>query len=245
VSAARTLSAVPPVESIHRLPKSVLVDRAEYLVRRAAGRSVVDLGFVDAGRMASRLEHGDWLHHRLRRVARSLVGIDADDAGVAKARELGYDAYAADCESEESIRALGVAPAELVIAGELIEHLSCPGAFLGAVAQLVAPGGELVVTTPNATSLTNVVAGMLRREFVNSDHVGWQSWHTARSLLARHGWNVRELAYYRLPRFEASGETAGGHQARMHAFNAYQAVARPLFRLFPSWADGLIVVAAR
>jgi hypothetical protein len=245
VNTARGISSVPPVESIHRVPRARVVDRANFLIRRSRGRTVIDLGFVDMGRMHSRLERGDWLHERLSRSARSLVGIDADEAGVAAARELGFDAHVADCESEESIRSLGLERADVVVAGELIEHLSCPGRFLEAARSLVAAQGELIITTPNATALTNVVAGLVRRELVNAEHVGWQSWHTATALLDRHGWVVRELAYYHLPKFAATRDVGREHRMRMHLFNGYQTVVRPLFRVWPSWSDGLIVVAER
>lgn len=227
----------PPAESIHRVPKSRVVDRVDRLLELTAGRRVIDLGFVDSGRMRAKREHGAWLHARLAEAAGDLVGIDADEEGVALARELGYDAHAADCESSESLAALGLEPAEIVLAGELIEHLDRPGAFLAAARALVAEDGLLVITTPNAGALTNTLAGLLGVELVNSDHVGWQSWHTLKTLLERNGWHLRSLEYYRFPSLAPDG-------LRVQAFNTYQRLARPLFKLRPSLADGLIVTAA-
>jgi hypothetical protein len=101
---------------------------------------------------------------------------------------------------------------------------------------LVAPAGRLVLTTPNAHALTNVIGGLAGRELVNPDHVAWLSWRTLEALLGRHDW-LELLAYYRFPRVES------GPRLTRALFNAYQVLATPLFRLRPNLADGLFVVA--
>jgi len=157
--------------------------------------------------------------------------------GVSRARALGFEAHAADVEDREALAALGLAPAEVVVAGELLEHLDRPGDFLEAVKSIVATDGLLLVTTPNAHSLTNVFGALGGRELVNADHVSWLSWRTLETLLSRHGWDLESLAYYRFPKVESGGRTS-----RM-LFNGYQVVATPLFKLRPNLADGLFVTA--
>ena len=231
-----TVPAVRP-PSVHRVPRARLVDRLDALRGLARGRRVVDLGFVDEGQMASKRSRGSWLHEVLAAEARELVGVDADAYGVERARALGYEAHAADVERREEIAGLELEPAEIVVAGELVEHLGRPGDFLEAVKPLVVADGLLVLTTPNAHSLTNVLGALLGRELVNPDHVAWLSWRTLATLLGRHGWTLESLAYYRFPRVE------GGALPPRLVFNGYQAVARPLFRWRPNLADGILTVA--
>jgi len=225
----------PP--SVHRVPRARLVDRLDELRGLCRGRRVIDLGFVDEGQMASKRSRGSWLHEVLAAEARELVGVDADAYGVERARALGYEAHAADVERREEIAGLELEPAEIVVAGELVEHLGRPGDFLEAVKPLVVADGLLVLTTPNAHSLTNVLGALLGRELVNPDHVAWLSWRTLATLLGRHGWTLESLAYYRFPRVE------GGALPPRLVFNGYQAVARPLFRWRPNLADGILTVA--
>jgi SAM-dependent methyltransferase len=227
----------PP--SVHRVPHAPLVDRLAALRDLVRGRRVVDLGFVDEGHMGAKRGRGTWLHEVVAAEASVAVGIDADAAGVERARELGFDAHAGDVEDRESLAALGVEPAEVVLAGELIEHLDRPGDFLEAVKELVAPDGRLILTTPNAHALTNVLGGLAGRELVNPDHVSWLSWRTLETLLARHGWRIESLSYYRFPRVES------GTAAARLLFNGYQLFARPLFAWRPNLADGILVVATR
>lgn len=122
---------------MHRPPRAPLVDRVEFITSYVTSRSVIDLGFVDESRMLSKQAIGTWLHARVAKDAVTAVGIDSDPVGVNLARELGYDAHAADCEDREELAGLGLQPADVVVAGELIEHLDQPGRFLEAVKVLV------------------------------------------------------------------------------------------------------------
>jgi hypothetical protein len=234
-----------PAPTALRLPPARFVDRVDFLCGYTRRKAVIDLGFVDEARMSSKRELGTWLHEKIAQGARQTIGIDADEAGVELARELGYAAYAADCESRESLERLGLERSEVVLAGELIEHLDRPGAFLEAVDVLLAHEGSLVITTPNACSITNVIGSLTRRELVNPDHVGWYSWHTLRTLLGRHGWQIIELAYYGFPKIPTLSSASTADRVRARAFNAYQVAARPLFRLRPAAADGIVAVATR
>jgi SAM-dependent methyltransferase len=233
----------PPAESVHRLPSARLVERLPFVVALARGKRVIDLGFVNEGRTELDRALGRWLHAQLADASSSLVGIDADEKGVEEAAALGFHVRCADCQSRAELEGLGLEPADLVVAGEIIEHLTNPGGLLDAIHVLLRPGGRLVVTTTNATALTSSVAGLLGLELVNSDHVGWYSWWTGRTMLERHGWRLTQLAYYPAPRFEERPGLPPGHRLRIRAFNAYQTLARPLFRLRPSLADGIIFVA--
>jgi SAM-dependent methyltransferase len=181
---------------VHRLPAAPAVERIAHLTARARGRRVVHVGFVDTGCRALQEGAGTWLHAHLDAVAADLVGLDVDAAGVADAVAAGYRAHVADCRDPAALAALGLAPADLVIAGEVIEHLDDPGAFLAGVHGLVAPGGLLVVTTPNAYGLLNVVASVAGREVNHPDHVVMFTWRTLTNLAARHGWEVVDTHVY-------------------------------------------------
>ena len=133
------------LDMVHRLPPAPLVDRFAYLrdlaprparrARRLRRRRLPELNEA-AGALAPRAP-------RVRR-RRELVGLDLDETGVADARARGYEAYAVDCRDADAVRALGLAPADLVVAGEVIEHLDDRGPFLDGLHALVAPGGLLV-----------------------------------------------------------------------------------------------------
>lgn len=225
----------------HRLPKAAMVNRIDYLRGQARGRRVVHVGFVDTGCRSMQDETGTWLHAHLEPVATSLVGIDVNEAGVKEAVAAGYEAYAVDCRDRQALRDLGVEPAQLVIAGEVIEHLDDPGSFLDGLHNLVAPGGLLIITTPNAYGLFNVFASLARREINHPDHVVMFTWRTLTAMAARHGWEPVKTRMY-VPAVKLAG---GGLVARVLGWlgRFVAGLERLLGRLGrPYGADGMIVV---
>ena len=224
----------------HRLPREGPGLRHDFLVESARGKRVVHVGFVDE-LMATKLAAGVWLHGRLAEVAESLVGLDTAEDGVVWANENGFEAHVVDAQSAEAVGALGLEAADVVIAGEIIEHLDAPGPFLRAMRQLVRPEGELVVTTPNAYRLLNFLAPISGSELVHPDHTSWQSPRTLRTLLERSGWEVERMAYYRNPRRKVPRKGGVGRFVAAHGANLARALYGTAGRLAPFWSDGMIV----
>lgn len=214
------------------------VVREEWLVQRAAGRRVTHVGFVDYPLLESKVHSGDWLHARLADVATSIVGIDVDLQGVEWADRLGFEAYAVDASSRREIERLGVAPADLVIAGEVIEHIQAPGHLLDAMHTLCKPDGRLIVTTPDAYRLLNFLVPLTRRELVHPDHVAWHSPSTLRRLLETNRWRVETFVYYQ-NRPEAIPHDQGLIR-RINGIAANSARALAANSRWPYWCDGMI-----
>ncbi len=226
-----------------RLPRTRAVDRIDYLCALAAHRRTFHIGFAGETRASIEELRGNplWLHGRLAGVASSLVGLDVDPESVERARAAGFDAHAADATDREQLLGLGLEPANLVLAGEVIEHMERPGEFLDAVHQLTVPGGRLVVTTPNAASLLNPLAAMARFELINPDHVAFYSWYTLGNLLSRHGWHVTEFVTYHFPLAREAWK-GGGPAAMGRLLVRVQSAAASLW---PFLDFGLIAVASQ
>jgi 2-polyprenyl-3-methyl-5-hydroxy-6-metoxy-1,4-benzoquinol methylase len=104
---------------------------------RAAGRTVLDAGCGEGYGAA-----------RLADVAARVLGVDRPEAvriaaGRHRAPRLEFRA-----QDLEQLDTLGER-FDLVLSFQVIEHLPDPVGFLAALARRVAPGGELIVTTPN------------------------------------------------------------------------------------------------
>lgn len=242
--AAHARGTYTQADMAHRLPPARLVDRVDYLVETARGRRTMHVGFVDSGCWEYHDRFDSWLHAHLARSASELVGLDLDTAGVAEAQGRGFEAYALDCSDAAAVGALGLEPGEVVVAGEVIEHLDDSGGFLDGLHSLVHPGGTLVVTTPNASGLMNALAAAAAGYEVNHpDHVTLYSCFTLCNLLERHGWKVDEVATY-VPVVKDPAGLGGRMRLLARGAAAVLTVERGLARLGrPYAADGLIVRA--
>jgi SAM-dependent methyltransferase len=147
-------------------------------------RAVLDIG---AGTGISR---PDWMHAMVASVASEAVGVELDPRLVKQAIGKGYNVVAGDAQSMDLGRTFDV-----VWAGELIEHLSCAGAFLDAARAHLVSDGRLVLTTPNAFAVSNFVYRIGGRARVNAEHTCWYDETTLCQLLRRHRFDIVEVAY--------------------------------------------------
>lgn len=120
----------------------LLDNRNDYLCRLAQGKDVLDVGVVSACLEVAQGE--GWLHGRLSKVAKSCLGVDilANEVEALKAR--GYDVICTDITDKPLERQF-----DLVVCGEVVEHVDAPGKLLKAAAQMMKPDGKAVFTTPN------------------------------------------------------------------------------------------------
>jgi 2-polyprenyl-3-methyl-5-hydroxy-6-metoxy-1,4-benzoquinol methylase len=94
----------------------------------------------------------------------------------------------------------GLPKVDRVMMVEVIEHLEAPWSALRAAAQLVAPGGWIVVSTPNLARLRNRLELALRGQFTsfrpdNVVHVSPAPPHVTRRILAEEGMIPAEPTY--------------------------------------------------
>lgn len=152
-------------------------DRASYLRSLARGRRVLDLGVVDH---TSDTERSDrWLHGQLAEVAGTLLGVDIVADEVESLVQKGFDVRCMDVTAGE----LPKGKWDLVVAGELIEHLGSPGGLFDAAEALMDDGATFVLTSPNPYAPWRVYQNLRGRPYENMDHA-----------LLLSPWGIAELA---------------------------------------------------
>jgi len=178
-----------------RLARTPTADRRAYILDACRGARVLHLGCVDHPFLHDRLAAGDLLHAAIHRVAAELWGIDLDRAGLDTLRAAGFaNLYEADIEQLESAAITG--RFDVIVAGEIVEHLTRPGAFLAQVPRLLAPGGRLLVTVPSAQSIRLAANALRGVEVVHPDHKAYFSPHTLTELLESSELTVVDLRPY-------------------------------------------------
>jgi 2-polyprenyl-3-methyl-5-hydroxy-6-metoxy-1,4-benzoquinol methylase len=122
-------------------------DKDQFILERCRGQRVLDIGCVNHTLEATRLP--DWRHAQISKVASSVVGLDYEKDTVAQLVAQGWTIVAGDAQHFD-LSANYPQGFTRIVASELIEHLVDPGSFLRCVRNHLAPGGELILSTPHA-----------------------------------------------------------------------------------------------
>lgn len=173
------------------------VDRLAYFKNAAEGKVVFDFGALDETAYQTKQEQGNWLHARLFSAASRVIGFDnsplVPDSGITTSSNASivnrniFDAPALVAEFGKP---------DIIVAGELIEHLPDTSQLLRSLCAANLDGCELIVSTPNACSAYNFALGLAGRESTHQDHLQIYSYKTLATLFRRCGIKDFDLIPY-------------------------------------------------
>ncbi len=201
-----------------------------FLVNKCTGKEVLHLGCSSGRYIQDRLLANNLLHALLRDVASSLYGIDIHSDSIEKMSEKGFaNLYLGDAEDLDHLALEKVF--DVVVAGDLLEHLSRPGSMLEGVKRFLKPGGRLIISTNNAFGIHYHLRRWTGTYAEHPEHVCFYSPETLVNLLQRHGYSVLKMY--------------GGYTVppRTWKQKLFFTLGYPAFRIFPILAGTLIVTA--
>jgi 2-polyprenyl-3-methyl-5-hydroxy-6-metoxy-1,4-benzoquinol methylase len=177
------------------VPFRGFVMREQFILQRCRGKKVLHLGcigFQDFP-VEERIERfKDHLHCKLMACC-DVVGVDYSRDVIESVRSVLGDneVLCLDVEKELS-PLLRERKFDVILAGDIIEHLNSPGAFLGEL-QACGPDTELLITTPNAFGLNLALRNFFGVVDDSHEHAYLFSPLVLRNLLLRYGFSDLEL----------------------------------------------------
>lgn len=162
--------------------------RFEALRHYFEGASVLNLGAVGGG-----MEQPDWIHRRIDEISSRTVGVDIHEPGIERAVELGFDMRYGDVTNLD----LGDETFDVIFAGELIEHLDCVRGMFSSAARHLNPDGVMLITTPNAFSVSAFLRRARGNRTTNEQHTCWFCPVTMRQLVERCEFDVVDEGFVR------------------------------------------------
>ena len=177
-----------------------LVQRVEFIKHECVDKKVLHLGCTNWPYTQDAIDNVMLLHAELNEISSELYGFDFDQEGLDTLAAAGEkNLFRADLEKLDEV-ALDMT-FDVIIAGEIIEHLSNPGLFLNGIQRFMSPTTKLVITTINAYSALRFVCYGLRgrggvNEMVHPDHVAYYSYRTLSLLVQRSRMQVLEFMFY-------------------------------------------------
>jgi 2-polyprenyl-3-methyl-5-hydroxy-6-metoxy-1,4-benzoquinol methylase len=162
-------------KQLHAIPEAKELDRVAFILEHVKGKRVLEFGASGP------------MHDAIVKAAKACAGVDREDApGV-----MGFDL---DDVSRQDLPQSDE-PVDLIVCGEVIEHLSNPGWFLTRLKRQFS-GVPVLITVPNAYAAGGIKSVQAGTENVNIDHVAWYSYRTLRTLLERAGYSMTLAGWY-------------------------------------------------
>jgi ubiquinone/menaquinone biosynthesis C-methylase UbiE len=194
------------------------IHRKDEIIRLSTDKKVLHLGFIQHSHLWEiKIKQDDWLHSKLHDVASKLVGVDylTDEVNEIK-EQYCYDVYSADVMYLDDL--ILSEKFDVIICGELIEHIENPGLMLDGIKRFMHEKSILIITTPNPWRklwIHNMSSGIMEDKWLNKEHVSWYSFQTLKQLLQRKGYSEVKYQYYT----SESNNYAGNRNILIKTFN--------------------------
>jgi len=160
----------------HKIPVFPVISRVDYIIGRCKNLRVLNLGCASGP-----------LHEEIKQVAVSVIGVDRENGR-------NVDIWI-DLDDYKALDEWMIPEVDLIVAGELIEHIGNPGNLITALRH--APGHPpLLITTPNAYAAGGIAWVKQGYENINRDHQVIFSWFTLDRLLRVRHWEPQAWAWY-------------------------------------------------
>ncbi len=215
--------------------KFELVQRVEFIKKSCQGKKVLHLGCTNFPYTKESIANKMLLHFELEKVASELYGFDFDREGLELLKDAGgQNLYRADLEKLDEVELSETF--DVIIAGEMIEHLSNPGLFLDGIKRFMNSESNLVITTINAyCAMRFMIYGLRgkggRNEPVHPDHVAYYSYKTLSLILERENLTVKNFYFYDI-----------GKEHRPFNRGIYNVFNDICVKISPQLGDGIIAV---
>jgi hypothetical protein len=224
----------------HKIPKlKVIKSREQFLQDYVKGKTVLHGGCADSSMLEESKAARRFLHDILGETAGKLVGVDVDQEGIERMQQLGYkDVYFADMETWDYPEKFDV-----IVLGEIIEHIDNCGDFLRSVRKFCGPQTQVIFTTPNNYYFLFWLYTLAGWESINPDHNYLFSFNSIRILLSKFGFGIRDnfVVWDKIDFTRIEDSPAKRFSKRLAA--GLLNISLLFKHIFPQYGKGMIVIA--
>ncbi len=174
--------------------------RLEAIESICKGKKVIHIGCVDhIPLIKNKIERNIWLHKIITDCATECIGLDIAKDGVEYCnKELSYsNVHYMDIENDELIAPLLEQKWDVMILGEILEHVDNPVQFLQKINQKFSSiCTTIIITVPNAFCYQYFFNAFKNKECINTDHRYYFTPFTLAKCLTRANYQVKSFEMY-------------------------------------------------
>ncbi|MFA7717375.1 MAG: class I SAM-dependent methyltransferase [Candidatus Absconditabacterales bacterium] len=165
--------------------KKYIDTREKTLIDYIKEKTVLDLGVGDTS--------DRFLHKFISDNAKEVIGVELDEKRAEKLKNIGYKIHVGNAEEINLNKKFDV-----VIAGDLIEHVNNVGLFLENVKRHLQEGGYFIFNTPNIFSINFLLRGLFFGGNVKQfpEHVYGFNKDMIRELARRYNLSIKKEIYF-------------------------------------------------
>jgi 2-polyprenyl-3-methyl-5-hydroxy-6-metoxy-1,4-benzoquinol methylase len=182
-------------------------ERDRFLTEKSKNKHIVHIGCTDWPDQVSQMQKGNFLHSKLVKVTKNVVGVDIDVQGIANL-EVSYPQekfitgdIGTDTDVQDKI--IQLAP-DIIVIPDVIEHVENAREFLSGLKYCLdsingrrASQTIAIITTPNAYALKTFLPSLVGLDFTHPDHCLLHNEVTIRHALNDSDLKVHSIAYSR------------------------------------------------
>jgi len=171
------------------LPKVKECDRTKFILEHCTGKRVLHLGCADWPFTEKKAKKTNFLHKLITEVSEDTLGVDISSIGIDIMRNYNIK-NVTTVDAEIPLRMSIGGEFDVVVAGEILEHVLNAGALLESIKGVMNRKSILIITTPNFSPIKRIPRLALRIEEVHPDHVYYFSYSTLSKLLQLSGYEI-------------------------------------------------------
>ena len=135
------------VQWMSKICNAKRIEKFSSIVKFCEGKNVLDVGCIGQDHS---FETDGWLHGKLKVSAKLLIGADINKAAMVNLNAQGYSIFfPEELEGKDE-------KFDIIVMGDVIEHVKDPGSFLEYYAQFLKEDGQMIICTPNVFGIRYV-----------------------------------------------------------------------------------------
>jgi len=174
-----------------------MIYKDDFIVDTCKEKRVLHIGDAASPSHVEKAKKNKLVHQRLAKVTKELIGLDCDKKAINELKEYNIkNIYYGDILLEKYDENILKKSYDVIIFGDVIEHLDNPGIALKNIKRFMGKKTTLIVTAPNAWSIFRIFNHFKKKEAVHPEHMFWPSKVTMDNIIHKNGYSIKEFNFF-------------------------------------------------